>query len=450
DPTEDDSWTGGASANNNTLYEEAFTRNGAADADGNSTAGVPAMQNLIGNLTGFMFNHNGKLTINPAAQGVQVINFAANGKQILNGSTTIVGAPASLHTLSIKTGSEPITFIESGGVNTGVFANWDGAKHSNIVTVNSGSIRGQSATFRYNDIGGNIVGGFAFGSITEGSTNNTWASGQRLTVTLTDNDQNRNAKITEHLNDYDGSIDRITTMKIGTPFSLTSGCPACLTLALDPSVMHGKQGTITVNATTGARTISFSGISNSTDPDIAQDESFSNRAVPTFVNNTGANPQVKLSDGGHVIIDTTATMQTLLKTINNPQGTNTGNRFHGFNFLNYDLRGFSSLNGANGTDPSGVQVFIVYDTTTPFTSPNGGKSFINPATGAVDANAKYISIANSTSLIDFINLNGTTTLGDAHGSFFTPGANAHSPKIANGTLVSSRIFSIPTNANVGL
>src|SRR6185312_8664269 len=70
--------------------------------------------------------------------------------------------------------------------------------------------------------------------------------------------------------------------------------------------------------------------------------------------------------------------------------------------------------------------------------------------GAVDVNAKYISIANSTSLIDFINLNGTTTLGDAHGSFFTAGANAHSPKIANGTLVSSRIFSIPTNANVGL
>src|SRR6185312_8938429 len=265
-----------------------------------------------------------KLTINPAAQGVQVINFAANGKQILNGSTTIVGAPASLHTLSIKTGSEPITFIESGGVNTGVFANWDGAKHSNIVTVNSGSIRGQSATFRYNDVGGNVVGGFAFGSITEGSTNNTWASGQRLTVTLTDNDQNRNAKITEHLNDYDGSVDRITTMKIGTPFSLTSGCPGCFTGALDPSVLNtgGIPGTKGVN---GNFTINFSGTSNSTDPDIAQDETFSNRAVPTFSNFTGSNPVVKIANGGNVIIDTTATMQTLLKTINNPQGTNTGN-----------------------------------------------------------------------------------------------------------------------------
>src|SRR6185312_4084869 len=135
----------------------------------------------------------------------------------------------------------------------------------------------------------------------------------------------------------------------------------------------------------GSKTINFTGVSSASDPDVAQDELFSNRAVPTFVNGTGANPVVKLSNGGNVIIDTTATMQTLLKTINNPQGTNTGNRFHGFNFLNYDLRGFSSLNGANGTDPSGVQVFIVYDKTTPFTDPaasGGGKSFINPTTGA--------------------------------------------------------------------
>ncbi|MDE1844382.1 MAG: hypothetical protein KGI10_03540 [Thaumarchaeota archaeon] len=456
DPTEDDSWTWGANANNNTLYYEAFTRNGAVDADGGA-----GMQNLVGNLTTFMFNHNGKLTINAAASNpsVRVVNFAANGKQQLNGSTTIVGNPASLKTSSISLGSEPITFIEQGGVNTGVFGNWDGAKHSTIVTVNDPSIRGQSATFRYNDIGGSIVGGFAFGTITEGSTNNTWASGQRLTVTLTDNDQNRNAKITEHLNDYDGSVDRITTMKIGTPFSLTSGQPSLNTLALDPSVMHGKQGTIT-KFSNGTMKINFGGISNSTDPDIAQDESFSNRAVPTFVNNTGTNPQVKLINGGHVIIDTTATMQTLLKTINDPRGSTAGTRFHGFNFLNYDLRGYSSLNGANGTDPSGVQVFLVYSTNVTSQVTGAGttvKSFINATSGQVNNNVHYISIANSTSLIDFINLNGTQKLsGDNHGSFFTPGVDNNHQKVANGTLVMSRIFGvngvggIPTNANVGL
>ncbi|WP_218583614.1 hypothetical protein, partial [Candidatus Nitrosotalea sp. FS] len=133
-------------------------------------------------------------------------------------------------------------------------------------------------------------------------------------MTLTDNDQNRNAKLTEHLNDYDGSVDRITTMKIGTPFSLTSGCPACLTLALDPSTMHKSAGVVTKNVN-GSQSINFTGASSGTpltDPDIAQDESFSNRAVPQFVNSTGANPTVTLLNGGNVVIDTTATMQTLL------------------------------------------------------------------------------------------------------------------------------------------
>src|SRR5436309_3146659 len=78
DPTEEDSWTWGSSAANNTLYYQAFNRNGGADADG--TAG---MQNLVGNLTSFLFNHNGRLIINPNATGVRTIDFESNGKQIL-------------------------------------------------------------------------------------------------------------------------------------------------------------------------------------------------------------------------------------------------------------------------------------------------------------------------------------------------------------------------------
>src|SRR5579875_2226090 len=175
DPTEEDSWTWGSNANNNTLYYEAFDRNGHADADGTA-----AMQNLVGNLTSMMFNHNGAFTFNDASQGVRVVDFQGNGKQLLNGSSTTRGDPAKQHTLSVGTGSQPITFIEGGGVNTGVFSNADGSRKSNIVTLTpaeegANSIRGQSATFRYNDISGSIVGGFAFGSITMTATNNTWA-----------------------------------------------------------------------------------------------------------------------------------------------------------------------------------------------------------------------------------------------------------------------------------
>ncbi len=118
---------------------------------------IPAMQNIVGNLTTFMFNHNGKLTINPFSNSVRVIDFQSNGKQILNGSMTARGDPTKQRTLSISPGSEPITFIEQGGVNTGVFANWDSSKSSNVVIVNDLNFRGMQATFSYNNVSGSIV-----------------------------------------------------------------------------------------------------------------------------------------------------------------------------------------------------------------------------------------------------------------------------------------------------
>src|SRR5439155_24981428 len=172
------------------------------------------------NLTNFMFNHNGKLTINPAAQGVRVVDFQSNGKQII---TPTRGDPAIVYTSSISKNSEPITFIEIAGVNTGQFASWDGSKKSDIVTRNDTSIRGQSAAIRYNDVLTNIVGNFGYGSLSISATNGTWASGQRIPVTLIDPDANKNSKITEHLDLFNPSVTRLAAMKIGTPFTLEGG-----------------------------------------------------------------------------------------------------------------------------------------------------------------------------------------------------------------------------------
>ncbi|MGI0062230.1 MAG: hypothetical protein ACREBA_07235, partial [Nitrosotalea sp.] len=152
DPTEDDSWTWGTSSTNNTMYYEAFTRNGGIDADGST-----GMQNILDNLTSMMFNHNGKLTYTTAAQSVPVTQFQANGKIVYVGTQR--GDPATVRTVSIVPGSQPLTLIEQGGVNTGVFGNWDGGKKSEIVTVDSPTIRGQSSIVRYNDISTSIVGG---------------------------------------------------------------------------------------------------------------------------------------------------------------------------------------------------------------------------------------------------------------------------------------------------
>ncbi|MGB9002270.1 MAG: hypothetical protein WCC52_00500, partial [Nitrosotalea sp.] len=327
DPTQANSWTWGANTTNSTLYYMLFDQNdnqradgtfavGAGGAAGASTmpggpvAGEPAAQNLIGNLTAMMFNHNGQFTFNPTAQSVRIVDFESNGKQILNGTTSpessnsLRGNPAHQRTLSVGLNDEPITFIEQGGTATGVFGNWDGAHVSNIVTITpateallGASIRGQSATFNYNELGGSIVGGFSFGTITMTAANGTWSSGTRIPVTLTDMNANTNSKITQYLNDYDGNVQRISAMKIGTPFSLNSGCPNCLTGAIDPGTLVGKINFNGTKGSNGVQTLNLSGIVNSTDPDNGVDEQFSNRVVPSFVNGSGSTIEIENTGG---------------------------------------------------------------------------------------------------------------------------------------------------------
>ncbi|HEX5458074.1 MAG TPA: hypothetical protein VFX64_06785, partial [Candidatus Nitrosotalea sp.] len=409
DPTEDDSWTWGTSATNNTVFYEAFTRNGAADADG--TAG---MQNLAGNLTGLMFNHNGKLTFNPSAQGVRIVDYQANGKIVYQGTQR--GNPGTVHTKSIGAGSQPLTLIESGGVNTGVFVNWDGGKKSEIVTLDSSTIRGQSATVRYNDISTSIVGGFSFASITQSAINNTWASGQRIPVTLTDNDDNKNGKISERMFLWDPSYKRATAMVIGTPFTLSSGGAAN-----EKAILEGKVRMANVAGLPGVRTILFGHGENATASNLQEDESFSARPIFNFTNHTSGQA-VKVNSTGALFVDLKTTMNTLLKTIHNTNRTNNGENFKGFNFINYDLRSLSSLNGATGGSISKVGVYLVWNSTS-----------LTNSTGQ-PINTRAVSIANSTSLQDFINLNSTDTT-----------------KIANPGIINENLFSnIPKTANIGL
>ncbi|MDE1767525.1 MAG: hypothetical protein KGI27_14815, partial [Thaumarchaeota archaeon] len=275
----EDSWTWGANATNSTVYYEAFNRNGGADADG--TAG---MQNLAGNLTTFMFNHNGKLTLNPSAQGVRVIDFAANGKQLINGSSlnSVRGDPAHQRTNSISINSEPITLIEQGGINTGTFGNWDGSKNSDVITVDSPTIRGQSAVVRYNDISTSIVGGFNIESLTLSLSNNTWASGQRAPLILQDSDANKNSKISEPLSVYDPKVVVIPTMAVGNPFTLSGASAGSETASL-----LGKVA-ITDTTINGLKTIAIGAGNprNATSTNIAVHELSTFRPIFKFTNAT--------------------------------------------------------------------------------------------------------------------------------------------------------------------
>lgn len=500
DPTEDDIWTWGANPSNNTLFYQAWDRNGVPQADsavatgtgasGNTMLGenagtVTAMQNLIGNLTNFNFNHNGAFTFTAKAQSNRVVDFQTFGRDQLvctTQDTTFTNIEAAGCDTATKgdpnqvtdkgghlsPGSEMITFAEQGGVNTGVFGDWDGSRTPAIVMLNpseesgfgtypaQGSIRGQSATFKYNELSGSIVGGFAFGSITMTATNGTWPSGTRIPVTLTDMDENKNSKLTEFLNFYNPLVDRISAMKIGTPFSLDSANPSAT-----PEVagLTSTQVTLPTIHSSGIFNVgSLTGVNNATAANIAVDEQYSSRPVFQFTNQTTT--VLSITNGSMLVIDPKTTMQTLLNTINNPVGAASTNKFKGFDFFNYDLRSFSSLNSASGNQITGVNIYLV-NSTGPINQnsvtatggspgapvcPTGSLNTCHDVLGTTKP-VTLISLANNTSLQGFLNLNGTQT---------APGGNASTTSIVNkngigGNLqVLKNIFSVNATNNIGI
>lgn len=140
DPTEEDSWTWGTSASNNTLFYQVFDRSGNLDADG--TAG---MQNLMGNLSSMMFNHNGKLTQDPAPQGVVVGKLQSNDVQKL-----FKGDDGFLRTKSISGLSIPITVLELQP-NVGILGDYGASAIAEIVILDDAKLE-KSFTVRYNDV----------------------------------------------------------------------------------------------------------------------------------------------------------------------------------------------------------------------------------------------------------------------------------------------------------
>jgi len=166
DPTSEDSWTWGTSRTNNTLFYQAFDRNGKPDADG--TLG---MQNVIGNLTTLMFNHNGKLTLNPSPQGLKVGKSQSNGIQ-----TLFQGSNGLLRTSSISGASIPLT-LQEVQPNTGIFADYDNSGMIYIKILDNAQ-RDTSILAKYNDISYSVVVKFHTAQLTMG-----WPSTQTSTNT---------------------------------------------------------------------------------------------------------------------------------------------------------------------------------------------------------------------------------------------------------------------------
>jgi hypothetical protein len=365
DPTDEDSWTWDTNTANNRVFYQAFDENGASDANG--TAG---MTDQIPNLGTFMFEKNGKLTVNLAAQGTPVAQFGSNDDQT---------NPSDATTSFATTG---MTFVELD-VKGGVFGNYDESDNANLDILDgpASSVRGKSATIRYNDVSTSIVVGFGFGTIDINVPDGTWGSGEEIPVTLVDSDANKNTRADEDLDVFDPTVALIPTLKIGNPFTLATGDEAAFLSTVTASAGCGIGGVVlcTVNSTS---------IASSADVIV---ESFSQREriTPDATANIGTN--------GGLLIDLNRDITELQKSIKNPT---TANKFRGYNLLNYDVR---SLNNDASSTINNVDIYLLINRT------GAGNTAIDPALSNLTS-LSAVLLADNKPLQGIVNLNRTSGL----------------------------------------
>ena len=148
--------------------------------------------------------------------------FDDNGKLIINNNTSGTGVVlANDVTIDDATADNYMVFFE-GAENSGVFFNTDDDSDASLVVADYAA-RGTAATFDYNDSAQSFVIANDFGTIDmdASSVGDEWNSGEELSVTLIDQDLNKNTASSEDLllvNTTNGHL--VPSLQIGSPLTV--------------------------------------------------------------------------------------------------------------------------------------------------------------------------------------------------------------------------------------
>ncbi|KAF6247903.1 hypothetical protein C6990_00130 [Nitrosopumilus sp. b3] len=352
DPTDEDSWTFGT----NSTYDasdvaasdsdgvsvnyQVFDENGVEDGAG--TAG--GIINIKPTLPNMMIEDNGILIVNVNTQGstANVLTLQDNDDSVITCTSAQSAATCATSTTAAGLGisTQPVTITEQGP-NTGVFGTYDESDDS-VLKVTSTAKRGTSATIDYNETPVTVLVGFEFGTIDIQSVDDEWNSGEEIPLVLVDSDANKNSRVDEDLDLNDPNVSLIPALQTGDPFTLGEVGTGSDTKA---QFVFANFSTNTVAAgntydqpNTGSA-LDATNFANITATTTVQ--KFSQRAIvqnSTSFNIEGNNEQSQVNA---TWIDLETTIADLRSTIKNGNST-ASPRFHGFNFLNVDVRSMTT------------------------------------------------------------------------------------------------------------
>jgi hypothetical protein len=151
------------------------------------------------------------------------IGFGSNGKLV----TTVSGGGTVLLTTQANadTGSSSKLGIFETGANTNIFATGDNADKSTLIVNTSTAVTGKAGTITYDGDAHSLVIVSYFGELDldETSVGDEWNSGEALTVTLIDEDLNKNTLADEDLDVNDTTVLLVPSLQIGSPELLSTG-----------------------------------------------------------------------------------------------------------------------------------------------------------------------------------------------------------------------------------
>ena len=224
DPTDEDVWTFDTRADNPAAYYYLFDGNGVEQTADPVAATLAAAS----------FGDNGVLIIDPNPNNAvePVLTFTNNADQ---GANDGLGDDNELTTdLQDTLTTDAIVTVQETSPNSGVFSSTDDAHNSILRTTTDVDLRDLDFTIDYNDSTSNYIVEYFVGMVTIdlSSIDSDWGSGESLSVSITDQDENRNTLVDNDFSVADSTF--IPTIQIGNPFTLEQA--TLVTVGENPAV----------------------------------------------------------------------------------------------------------------------------------------------------------------------------------------------------------------------
>ena len=220
DPTDQDSWSwdvrdtdGTGSDTSGAAYYQAFDENGDR---------LGATPDISGSLPA-LYCPDCVLTVDFDAQNTDTDVVALDDNA--DSDTTLTGS-----------GTAEILTVTETGATTGVFASYDQADDSALVTTGSPG-RDTTATIDYNDSPQSIIVGYSFATIQIQPPGDAWLSGQEIPVVLTDSDANKNSMDDEDF--VASSPVQVPGIVTGSPATAANG-RVILDSGINPAIPGGN------------------------------------------------------------------------------------------------------------------------------------------------------------------------------------------------------------------